>query len=304
MGVFSVTFGGGEASLREDIFDLAQRARALGLVPTLTTSGAGVSVARASDFRIFAQVNVSWDGPAPELATVRSRESAGVAERAMTRLRAEGIRFGVNFVLTRTSFPALASVVEAAEQAGAVELQLLRLAPGGRGVGLWESQRLRAEQIDQLADALGSVVQARALFLRINCALLPLLAGAGLAQEELARFGVLGCEAGRSLMTVDVRGRVSPCSYSHRGGQPLGGDAWLDDEHLDAHRAHVAALPEPCLSCELQRACRGGCRVVAQHVSGDFAGLDPECPRVRAHSGGELDQAPKESTSPSSASTT
>jgi len=281
MGVFSVTFGGGEASLREDVFELAQHARNLGLVPTLTTSGAGVTPASVERFGVFAQVNVSWDGQAAQVATVRTRESAAIAERAMARLRAAGVRFGVNFVLTRRSFPALAQVAEAAEQAGAVELQLLRLAPGGRGVGMWQSQRLRPEQIDGLGDALSALVEARELFIRINCAMLPLLSGAGLSQEALARFGVLGCEAGRSLMTVDVRGRVSPCSYSHRGGRRLDGNAWAEDAYLNAHREHAAALPEPCASCSLRRVCRGGCRVVASHASGDFAALDPECPRVR-----------------------
>ncbi|NOY94214.1 MAG: radical SAM protein [Deltaproteobacteria bacterium] len=300
LGVFSVTFGGGEASLRADVFALAERARALGLVPTVTTSGAGVSAGRASRFRVFAQVNVSWDGPKPGLATVRTHESAAIAELAMARLRAAGVRFGVNFVLTRTSFAGLEELAKAAEVAGAVELQLLRLVPGGRGSAMWQSQRLRSAQVDRLGPALMKLVETRELSVRVNCAMLPLLSSAGLAPDELRRFGVLGCEAGRSLMTVDVHGRVSPCSYSHRGGQLLSVDAWSVDEALRAHRAHALSPPEPCASCDLRRACRGGCRVVARHATGDFDGLDPECPRVREFSSA---QAPKESTSPSSAST-
>lgn len=283
MRVFSVTFGGGEASMRDDLFELADYARTLGLVPSVTTSGAGVSGRLAPRYRVFAQVNVSWDGPSPALATVRTAASSGMAEHAMRRLRQAGVRFGVNFVLTRESFPALSVVAQAAEERGAVELQLLRLAPGGRAASMWEAARLTSQQVDGLGPALRALVEERSIYVRINCALLPLLAHASLAPADLSRFGVMGCEAGRALMTVGVEGRVKPCSYAHEPGAELGGATWEGDPNLLAHRAFASALPEPCASCGLRLTCRGGCRVVAKHASGDFGALDPECPRVRAH---------------------
>src|SRR5688572_15118183 len=63
MGVFRIAFGGGEPALREDLPAVAAHARARGLIPTLTTSGLGVTPERAEAFRVFAQVNVSYDGP-------------------------------------------------------------------------------------------------------------------------------------------------------------------------------------------------------------------------------------------------
>jgi len=287
MRVFSVTFGGGEASLREDLFELAAYARSLGLVPSVTTSGAGVSERLAARYGVFAQVNVSWDGPTRAIASlpvasVRTERCAGVAEQAMELLRGAGVRFGVNFVLTRSSFAALAGVAQAAEERGAVELQLLRLAPGGRAAGLWEAGRMTSAQVAALHPTLKQLAQEREIFIRINCALLPLLWGADVSASDLARFGVMGCEAGRALMTVDVDGRVKPCSYTGSSGAALDAEPWSTDAALARHRAFVSALPEPCVSCDWRHACRGGCRVVAQHARADFAALDPECPRVRA----------------------
>ena len=37
---------------------------------------------------------------------------------------------------------------------------------------------------------------------------------------------------------------------------------------------------EPCRSCAYHDLCRGGCRVVSSHVSGDASAPDPECPKV------------------------
>jgi radical SAM protein with 4Fe4S-binding SPASM domain len=37
---------------------------------------------------------------------------------------------------------------------------------------------------------------------------------------------------------------------------------------------------EPCASCDYHALCRGGCKVVSAHVTGDLAAPDPECPRV------------------------
>src|SRR5688572_20685614 len=118
-GVFRVAFGGGEPALREDLPEIAAHARALGIVPTLTTSGLGVTDARAAAFRVFAQVNVSYDGGPGVYDEVRGYDGAPIAERAIERLVAAGVRTGVNTVLTRASFPHVAATAARAESLGA-----------------------------------------------------------------------------------------------------------------------------------------------------------------------------------------
>src|SRR5580698_5734572 len=105
-GVFTVAFGGGEPTTRDDIAELADAARSRGLTPVLTTSGLGLSEARMDRLRSFEQVNVSYDG-------------APTAERAIELLAAAGIRVGVNVVLTRQSFPHLEQTLVRARQLGA-----------------------------------------------------------------------------------------------------------------------------------------------------------------------------------------
>ncbi len=288
-GVFTVAFGGGEPTTRDDLAELAGAARARGITPVVTTSGLGLTDARLERLRAFEQVNVSYDGSGDTYARVRGFDGAGAAERAIERLAAVGVRVGVNVVLTRESFPRLRETLERARALGACEAQLLRYKPAGRAASLdYLAQRLTAAQGRAFADTLRALSQslcADGTFrLRIDCALVPFLS----IDEEiagdpgrLARFGVFGCEAGGALAAVTATGRVAPCSFapatSLRGADLA--DGHEQDPDLTRWRAWADDPPEPCASCPIRAVCKGGCKVVTSFVEGAH-GPDPECPRV------------------------
>jgi radical SAM protein with 4Fe4S-binding SPASM domain len=290
-GVFTVAFGGGEPTTRDDLDVLADAARARGITPVLTTSGLGLSDARLARLRSFAQVNVSYDGDAETYARVRGFDGASAAERAIERLAAAGIRVGVNVVLTRDSFPRLRETLARARALGACEAQLLRYKPAGRAASLdYLARRLAPDQAAALGPTLRELArtlcEGGCFHVRIDCALVPFLsADDELARDpaRLARFGVFGCEAGGALAAFTVEGRVAPCSFARP--TDLRATDLADharDAELARWRAYVASPPEPCASCSLRRVCKGGCKVVSSHVDGAH-GPDPECPRVVAH---------------------
>ncbi|MDP9002480.1 MAG: radical SAM protein [Myxococcota bacterium] len=287
-GVFTVAFGGGEPTVRDDLDLLAATARAHGLTPVLTTSGLGLSDARAEKLRSFAQVNVSYDGGGDAYAQVRGFDGAHAAERSIERLVRAGVRVGVNVVLTRATFCTLPETLSRARELGASEAQLLRYKPAGRAASLdYLARRLSHDQ----ARALGPTLRALALDLcssqfriRIDCALVPFLsADDDLAGDpaNLVRFGVMGCEAAGALAAVTADGRVAPCSFAH-ATELAGTDIathHATDPHLMRWREYIAAPPEPCRSCSIRDVCKGGCKVVASFLAGGL-GPDPECPRV------------------------
>jgi radical SAM protein with 4Fe4S-binding SPASM domain len=290
-GVFTVAFGGGEPTTRDDLGVLAEAARARGLTPVLTTSGLGLSDARLSRLRAFAQVNVSYDGDAETYARVRGFDGASAAERAIERLASAGVRVGVNVVLTRESFPRLGATIARARSLGAYEAQLLRYKPAGRAASLdYLARRLTPDQARALGPTLRELARTQchggSFHVRIDCALVPFLsADAELAGDpaKLARFGVFGCEAGGALAAFTVDGRVAPCSFAHATDlRATDLAAHASDPELARWRAYVSAPPEPCASCALRAVCRGGCKVVSSFVEGAH-GPDPECPRVIAH---------------------
>lgn len=286
-GVFRVAFGGGEASLRPDLPEIGAYAKELGLIPTVTTSGLGVTEARAEAFRVFAQVNVSLDGPAGVYEEVRGYSGTEVAERAARALVAAGVLVGINTVLTRHTMPELDAVAARALELGAGELQLLRFKPSGRGGLDYLAVRPTWQQIAELPATLRRLSEHEGLAVRVDCAMVPWVAAdPDVDLEALRRFGVMGCEAGRSLMTTKADGAVGPCSFWGEAGTVRlddDADVWRTAPVLERFRRYAADPPEPCASCPVRQACRGGCRIVAQHIGGDAFAPDPECPRVRAH---------------------
>ncbi|MEI8255517.1 MAG: radical SAM protein, partial [Deltaproteobacteria bacterium] len=290
-GVFHVAFGGGEPLAREDLGEIADLSRASGLVPVVTTSGLGLTRERAASLSGFAQVNVSHDGVAGGYRAVRGFDAAHTAERAIELLVGAGVPVGVNLVLTRETFDQVEATAARARDLGARELQLLRYKPAGRAASLeYLARRLTQAQNDALHGLLERLVAAHgeALSVRIDCALVPMLVPHVRDARALSRWGVFGCEAGRHLAAVQRDGALTPCSFVTDTHDVFSSfeAAWRDDPALSAFRAFVDAPPEPCASCALRSACRGGCKVVSAHLEHAMS-PDPECSRVRAHRQGQ-----------------
>lgn len=279
-GVFEVAFGGGEVLARPDLEALGRRARALGLVPNLTTSGLGLTAARARDLAaVFGQINVSIDGLAETHRAARGYEAAA-AWRAVDRLREAGARVGVNTVLRRAVLPELDALGAALADRGVAEWQWLRWKPSGRARAGWEAERPDADALAGLWPAALRIEAATGLTLRWDCAMVPFLAMHDVPPAALAAAGVEGCPGGRSLVTRDAAGRWAPCSFVSGGRAGELAAAWAADPQLRAWRARPP--PPPCDTCPWLGVCGGGCRAVAAHVAGDPFAPDPECPRVRA----------------------
>ncbi len=294
-GVFTVAFGGGEPLLRDDLAELAEMARARGITPVLTTSGLGLTDARAQALRGFAQVNVSYDGVADDYARVRGFDGARAAERAIGMLAAAGVRVGVNVVLTQSTFEHLDATVARARACGAKEAQLLRYKPAGRAASLdYLAQRLSPEQARRVPSVLRALVRAHchdgAFSVRIDCAMVPFFSADDelvARADDLARLGIFGCEAGEALLAVRADGRVAPCSFAAPTElEGIALDGRDGDATLTRWRSAKAQPDEPCASCALRSVCKGGCKVVSTFVDG-VHGPDPECPRVRAHRASE-----------------
>jgi radical SAM protein with 4Fe4S-binding SPASM domain len=291
LGVLEVAFGGGEAVLREDLVELGRRARALGMVPNVTTSGFGIDARRAREMAaVFAQVNVSIDGlDSGTYSAVRGWDGSALGWRALDTLREAGLRVGVNTVLSRANLDGLEALGSALAARGAAEWQWLRYKPAGRGAAAWPELAPDPEALDALWPRALAIEAGSGLLMRWDCALVPFLEPHGLDPATLARHGVLGCPGGDSLLARAVDGRWLPCSFAHdAAARPSAAiaagslaAAWSGDPQIERWRARAASPPEPCASCSLRSVCRGGCRIVSLHLLGDALAPDPQCPRVR-----------------------
>ena len=283
-GVFHVAMGGGEALLRADLFELAALARELRMVPNLTTSGIGMTREIAAKCRIFGQVNVSLDGTGEVYRASRGYDGADRALRALGWLAEAGVPCGINLVLHRGTWDSLDDTIAAAAAAGAHEVEILRFKPAGRAVDTYETWRLDASQRHQVLPRLMELMQKWPhLNIKVDCSLVPFLCAAGPDPRLLEMFGVVGCEAGNMLSAIRADLQMTSCSFIEEriGDAHVTLDEWQSPEVSRWHEYHHNA-PQPCRSCEYRTICKGGCRAVSRHLTGNYFVPDPECPRVEA----------------------
>lgn len=287
MGVFHLAMGGGESTLREDLFEIAAHARRRGLVPNLTTNGIGLTPELARECAVFGQINVSLDGVGETYRAVRGFDGFSGADRGLRLLREAGLRPGINCVVARQNIDQLEEIVRYAESLALSEVEFLRFKPTGRGRRVYAESAPTVAQHQAFLRRLHGWMDRYRTPLKIDCSFVPFLCDLDPDPALLERFGVHGCEAGNVLAAVQPEGTYSACSFVDAPAgraEDMPAD-WHAAPQLESFRAYTAAAPEPCASCRYLAICRGGCHVVSEHVTGDRFAPDPECPRVAARRG-------------------
>ena len=87
-GVFQVTFGGGEPTMREDLDTLARYTKELGLTLCMTSNGLKIPEISKKTLKLFDQINISW------------HRQVGF-DKALSHLKKIGVRRGINFCLSK-----------------------------------------------------------------------------------------------------------------------------------------------------------------------------------------------------------
>jgi len=105
-GVFQVTFGGGEPTMREDLGELARFVKRLELTLCMTSNGKNIPKIDKEVLRLFDQVNVSW-------------HNQEWFESALEYLKDCEVRRGINFCLSKQYESDVELVRRIAERQGA-----------------------------------------------------------------------------------------------------------------------------------------------------------------------------------------
>ena len=289
--VFQMALGGGEPLLHPRLLDMVRLARQSDIVPNLTTNGnlLTVEVAAALKEAGLGQAQVSLNGASEETNSTTRPNFAG-AMAAIEACRTAGLRFGVNFLLTRSSLPDLEAVIRLGQAKGAATVNLLRPKPPTAEDDWLEresptatdyrkvSHLLRHLQTDDCHPA--SSIEHPATRITIDASLTFLLTDR--SPQTLYRAGVWGCSAARKFVTVTQDGDVLPCSHV-RWSDVGNGDvmhAWHESAIFARFRALEDLMRGPCRACDHLSLCRG-CPAVVMAFGGAFGDSDPHCPRQR-----------------------
>lgn len=284
-GVFHVALGGGESASVPWLGELADHARARGIVPNLTTSGLEGLDALVAIADRFGQINVSLDGLDATYAAVRGFDGFARADAAIRGLRAVKREVGINVVVTRHNFAELPAIFQYARQRRLSEVELLRFKPSGRGAAAYKDLRCTDEQHRAFLPAVLAAAKQHRVRVKVDCSYTPMLAHHQPDRALLAELAVYGCTGGDFLVGAKADGRLTACSFMGSPAErPRVTDLrtyWERSDAFGAFRTWRQAQ-EPCASCRYHELCRGGCKVVSAHVCGDPSAPDPECPRVQA----------------------
>ncbi|NVB77291.1 MAG: radical SAM protein [Kofleriaceae bacterium] len=286
-GVFHVALGGGESAALPWLGDLADHARARGIIPNLTTSGLEGLDALVAIADRFGQINVSLDGLGDTYAAVRGFDGFARADAAIRRLREVKREVGINVVVTRHNFAELDALFAYAAERRLSEIELLRFKPSGRGARAYADLRCTDEQHRTFLPTILASARRHAVRVKVDCSYTPMLAHHQPDRALLAELAVYGCTGGDFLVGAKPDGRVTACSFAspppphgdHRPRVDELASYWSAPDAFGAFRTWRDAR-EPCASCTYHDLCRGGCKVVSAHVTGDLSAPDPECPRV------------------------
>jgi radical SAM protein with 4Fe4S-binding SPASM domain len=288
--VFQIALGGGEPLLHSRLVDMVRLTREHSVVPNLTTNGNLLTREMAHELKEagLGQAQISLNGT-DEAVNAQTRPNFAATMQAVENCRAAGLRWGLNFLVTRGNLTALEAVIELGRRLGAASVNILRPkppttegdwlereSPDGAGYRAVQkvlhkfkitSSRLRSETSNPKP-------QTR---LTLDASLSFLLTDQ--PPDRLYRSGVWGCCAARKFVTVTQDGAVLPCSHV-RWSDMGEGDfmrAWWQSEVFAWFREQEEMIRGPCRACPYLELCKG-CRAVVMAFGGDFADSDPHCP--------------------------
>ena len=291
---------GGEPLLRPDIFEIAERAKALGFYVGLSTNGTLIDEPMAD--RIAAQgfdyVGISLDGLRELHDKFRRKQGAFDASLGAVRLlRARGVKVGLRYTMTDMNAADLPALMRLMHEEGVAKFYFSHLNYAGRG----NIHRGRDAHFAATRDALDRLFDA-AWFAACEDRPLDYVSGNNdadgvyllmWAQRRLPRWADAlrarleawgGNASGLHVANIDNEGHVHPDTmwWHHDLGsvrkRPFSA-IWSDvaEPLMAGLKRQPRAVTGRCGSCAHLEICGGNTRVRAQQVTGDPWAEDPAC---------------------------
>jgi heme d1 biosynthesis radical SAM protein NirJ len=299
-GVPVLILSGGEPLLRRDVFEIAARAKALGIFVCLSTNGTLIDAAMADRVAAadFDYVGVSLDGLAETHDVVRRKQGAfDQSVSALRLLRDRDVKVGVRFTMTQDNERHLEPLIDLCEAERFPKFYLSHLVYAGRG----DKNRGRDSERAATRRAMDVLIQ-RAKRAIDEGRDLEIVTGnndadgvyllqwverehperADALRRQLVRWG--GNASGVNVANIDNLGQVHPDTmwWHHSLGnvkeRPFS-KIWTDlsDPTFAGLKHRPRAVKGRCGACKQLAICGGNTRIRALKVTGDPWAEDPGC---------------------------
>jgi len=282
LGVAQLCFTGGEALLREDLWEIIAFARSL-KDAKIVERGKKLALKR-EPFRLYLISNgahvddrvlklckkyrVQLSMSLPGLKTFPELTGGGDPDkvlRAFTLAKRMGLFTVVNVTVTRKNLPEFYETIAAGLLAGADQLLMNVFLKGGRGLRHAAELALSSEEIGQALEQAEQVLEEAGRFGSVGTELPKCL----VPVREYKRLEVASrCSAATGFFVIGPSGYVRVCNHS-----PLDLVFYREIETLKNNDywcrfTQKQYLPQRCLACPEMGRCDGGCREEAHIVAG------------------------------------
>lgn len=286
-----IVFSGGEALLREDIYELIRYADQLGLASALATNASLISLDTAMRLKenktaLVAVSIYGWNAQSHD----KFCGAPGAFEKTLAginNLKKAGIPLQINTTITKKNLGELEAMGNFALKQGAIAYHVFFLVPVGRGKSL-EGDEISAREYEDAFNRLYDFQSHLPIRVKATCA--PhyyRVLRQRLAKEKKKlpcasdNFSAItkGCLAGCGVCFVSYKGEVFGCGYLPlKAGDLRKQDfksIWFESKLFQDLR-DSSKLKGRCGICEFKLVC-GGCRARAYAASGDFQEEEPYC---------------------------
>ncbi|KUO78716.1 MAG: hypothetical protein APF81_20185 [Desulfosporosinus sp. BRH_c37] len=269
-----IALSGGEALVYPYLIETLQHVHQLGMRATMATSGYGLTGERLEELKEagIGWIFISLNGSTKEIHSL-SRDGYQDGIRSLQLLRQTSLNYGINWVARQDNARDFPKVVELARNYGVKVIAVLRLKPDS---GKDTDNYLCGPEYAELAHYLQQY-QDRSPFIYVESCY-PHLRTAVYSNNP---DSLAGCQAGRTIMAVDVNGRMRPCRHLPYPQEYSSiKKYWFESEVLAQLRNTEENIEEPCKSCSNLSNCRT-CRASCLKFYGSFYAGERRCPAVK-----------------------
>ncbi|NLH15832.1 MAG: radical SAM protein [Phycisphaerae bacterium] len=276
-----IIFTGGEPLAREDIFELIEYARSLGLRSVLATCGMDLDAATARRLKTSGVLSLSFSLDGATAASHDAfRQTPGAFDAVMSAIEAAksaGLRFQINTTLTRLNLSEVGAIADLAVRVGAACFNPFILVPVGRGEAI-RDLLLGPMEYEDLLGRLADLYRDSPIEVRVTCG--PQFARVVRRKKIPNAEAIHGCLAATGFAFISHTGQVQTCGFLDISAGSLieydydFGRLWKTSPLLVSIRKDE--YRGACGDCGYRTVCRG-CRARALAVMGDVLHEDPIC---------------------------
>ena len=272
-GVKHITFSGGEATMRDDLFEILDGAHRLGYSIGCSTNGENADDKFLHEIKKY---NCLLSISVPGIDTFAQTTGCDSIENILAlfdKCKNLKIQTVANIAVTKKNIKELYENIALPILHGATYVLLNRFLPGGRGLSNIE-YLLSLDEINEMFDIAEEVLSKAGIHGHIGTE----MPYCGIKSPEKYKYLNIAslCAAVKSFFVVDPSGYIKVCNHS-----PERLCKWTEVDSLEENdywKRFIMRdyIPKMCVGCEhLNVKCDGGCREAAHVYYGNINDSDP-----------------------------